>query len=107
MLKHLIEFVAEDKDKEMKKFCDEFLDPNSSVRIRCTMKSALQLEDSHLQSDSFHIYRHYSQELWCIRDICASVHQMNVFFTGVPLKCHNAQNITFLQQNVADKSQCQ
>jgi len=31
LLKHLIDYLAEDKDEELKEFVEDFLNPNSSV----------------------------------------------------------------------------
>lgn len=33
LLKHLINYVAEDKDEEFKEFVQDFLNPNSSVSL--------------------------------------------------------------------------
>lgn len=40
LLKHLIDYLAEDKDEEIKEFVKDFLDPNSSVSL-CWLDSLI------------------------------------------------------------------
>ena len=50
LLKHLIDFLAEDKDEELKEFVKDFLNPNSLVSLH----GWLLFRKKNVCNDSYH-----------------------------------------------------